>query len=88
MAITTVQVLTSWCRAPANTRAPLTNTLMPGGLGDLGDFSTEEVREAVKSFARLPANPFILSPYTLKRLTHLTIWVKDAQGLDEAVSFV
>jgi hypothetical protein len=84
--IATVQILT-WCRAPANTRAAVTSQLMPGGLTDLGDFSTEEIREAVKSFARLPANPFLLSPHTLKRLTQLTLWVKDAQRLDEPVSF-
>jgi hypothetical protein len=86
MAITILQILT-WCRAPAITRAPVTNALMPGGLDDLGDFTTEEIREAVKSFARLPANPFLLSPHTLKRLTQLTLWVKDAQRLDEPVSF-
>ena len=86
MAITLVQILT-WCRAPANTRATVTNSLMPGGLGDLGDFSSEDIREAVKSFGRQPANPFLLSPHTLKRLTQLTLWVKDAQRLNEPVKF-
>jgi hypothetical protein len=86
MAITVVQILT-WCRAPAKTRATVTNQLMPGDLSDLGDFSTEEIRGAIKNFARLPANPFLLPPHTLKHLTQLTLWVKDAQRLDEPVSF-
>jgi hypothetical protein len=60
---------------------------MPGGLEDLGDFTSEDIREAVKSFGRLPANPFLLSPHTLKRLQQLTLWVKDAIRLDEPVSF-
>jgi hypothetical protein len=86
MAIALVQLLT-WCRAAANTRAPVTAALMPGGLSDLGDFSTEDIKEAVKSFARLPNNPFILSPHTLKRLVQLALWVKDAQRLAEVVEF-
>lgn len=60
---------------------------MPGGLEDLGDFTSEDIREAVKSFGRMPVNPFLLSPHTLKRLTQLTLWVKDAVRLDEPVSF-
>ena len=60
---------------------------VPGGLGDLGDFSSKDIREVVKSFGRQPANPFLLSPHTLKRLTQLTLWVKDAQRLNEHVEF-
>ena len=52
MAIALNTILT-WCRAPVNTRAAITASLMPDGLSDLGDFSIEEIKDAVKTFARL-----------------------------------
>ena len=60
---------------------------MPGGLYDLADFSIEEIKEAAKSFTRLSTAPFTLSPHTTKRLTQLTLWVKDQVRLDADVSF-
>jgi hypothetical protein len=71
----------------AGKRAAIAEALMPDGLGDLADFSLEEIKEAAKSFSRLPANPFVLSPHTTKRLTQITLWVKDKRRLDVVVEF-
>jgi hypothetical protein len=63
MAIT-VNALLGWCRAPANTRAAVIAALMPGGVIELADFSVDEIKEATKSFSRLPVDDFVLSPHT------------------------
>jgi hypothetical protein len=68
-------------------RPQVISMIMPGGLGDLAAFTTEEVKEATKSFTRLPNNPFMLSPHTTKRLVQLTLWAKDQERLGIAVNF-
>ena len=60
---------------------------MPDGLDDLADFSIEEIKEASKSFARLPVSPFTLSPHTTKRLSQLILLVKDQVRLSADISF-
>jgi hypothetical protein len=57
---------------------------MPDGVSDLAGFSIDETKEASKTFTRLPANPFLLSPHTTKRLVQLTLWVKDQARLNVA----
>jgi hypothetical protein len=72
MAIT-INVILGWCRVAQASRAELTTMIMPGGLTDLADFTPEAVKEAAKSFARQPINPFVLSPHAMKRLVQLTL---------------
>jgi hypothetical protein len=86
MAIT-VNAILGWCRAPANTRVAVIAALMPGGINELADFSVDEIKEATKSFSRLPVGAFVLSPHTTKRLVQLTLWVKDKERLDEDPTF-
>ena len=61
--------------------------IMPNGMTDLADFTTDEVKEAAKSFTRLPGNPFMLSPYSIKRMVQLSLWAKDQIRLDAATTF-
>jgi hypothetical protein len=82
-----VNTVLGWCRAPANTRVALTTALMPGGMSELADFSIDEIKEATKSFSRMPIGPFVLSPHTTKRLVQLTLWVKDQERLAEDPTF-
>ena len=86
MAIT-VNALLGWCRAPVPTRAEVIAAFMPGGIIELADFSVDEIKEATKSFSRLPVGVFVLSPHTTKRLVQLTLWVKDKARLDEDPTF-
>ncbi len=82
-----INTILGWCRVANANRADVSNMLMPGGLAELSEFSTDEVKEAVKSFTRLPANAFMLTPHTMKRLVQLTLWVKDQRRLDEDAEF-
>jgi hypothetical protein len=87
MAIAVTTILT-WCRLnTAAKRAAVTEALMPDDLSHLAGFSTNEIKEASKTFSRLPANPFLLSPHTTKRLVQLTLWVKDQARLDIVAEF-
>jgi hypothetical protein len=87
MAITVNAILT-WCRiTTAPKRAAVTEALMPDGVSDLAGFSIDEIKEASKTFTRLPANPFLLSPHATKRLVQLTLWVKDQVRLNVAAEF-
>jgi phage tail protein X len=86
MAIT-VNVILGWCRVAQASRAALSTNLMPDGLIDLADFTPEEVKDAAKSFARQPIEPFVISPHTMKRLVQLTLWVKDQRRLDINAEF-
>jgi hypothetical protein len=76
-----INTILGWCRVAKIHRGEVANMLMPGGLDELPVFSTDKVKEAVKSstrlpanpvkeavksFARLPANPFMLSPHRMK----------------------
>jgi hypothetical protein len=61
--------------------------LMPGGVIELAHFSVDEIKEATKSFSRLPVDAFVLSPHTTKRLVQLTLWAKDKARLDEVPMF-
>jgi hypothetical protein len=54
-----VNTILQWCgAAPAASRTAVTAALMPGGMSELADFSVDEIKEAAKSFARLPVGPF------------------------------
>jgi hypothetical protein len=87
MAITVNAILT-WCRiTTVAKRAAVTEALMPDGLNDLAGFSVDEIKEASKTFTRLPANPFLLSPHTTKRLVQITLWVKDQVRLNVVAEF-
>jgi hypothetical protein len=61
-----------------NRQATVVSELMPGGLNDLGQYSQEEIREAIKGFKTLPtiADRFSLSALTTKRVVQLALWVK------------
>jgi hypothetical protein len=60
-----MNVILGWCRvAQAMSPAALSANLMPGGLIELADFTPEEVKDAAKSFARQPIDPFVISPLT------------------------
>jgi hypothetical protein len=83
----TVNVILGWCRVAQPSRAALITNLMPGGLIELADFTPEEVKDAAKSFARQPVDPFVISPHTMKRLVQLTLWVKDQRRLDIVAEF-
>ena len=61
--------------------------IMPNGMADLADFTTDEVKEAAKSFTRLPNNPFMLSPYSIKRIVQLSLWAKDQIRLNDTTTF-
>jgi hypothetical protein len=54
---------------------------------DLADFTTDEVKEAAKSFTRLPDGPFMLSPHSTKRIVQLSLWAKDQIRIDAATTF-
>jgi hypothetical protein len=83
----TVNVMLGWCRVAQPSRAALMTNLMPGGLIELADFTPEEAKDAAKSFARQPVDPFVTSPHTMKRLVQLTLWVKDQRRLDVVAEF-
>jgi phage tail protein X len=78
----TINVILGWCRIAAAHRAEVIAMIMPNGMTDLADFTTDEVKEAAKSFTRLPNNPFMLSPYSIKRMVQLSLWAKDQIRLD------
>lgn len=82
-----INVMLGWCRAPANTRAEIAAALMPGRLLELGDFTIKEIKEATKGFSCLPANAFVVSPHTTKRLIQLALWVQDAERLGLPAEF-
>ena len=71
--------LLTWSRVVANKRATVTSELFPGGLGDLNDYSSEDIRDAVKNFRNHPTatQRFNVSAHTTKRLVQLSLWVKD-----------
>ena len=71
--------LLTWSRVVANKRATVTSELFPGGLGDLNDYSLEDIRDAVKNFRNHPTATlrFNVSAHTTKRPLQLTLWVKD-----------
>jgi hypothetical protein len=82
-----VNTILQWCgAAPVATRIALTAALMPGGMAELANFSVDEIKEAAKSFARLPVGPFVLSPHTTKRLVQLELWAKDQEHLNQEPS--
>jgi hypothetical protein len=83
----TANVILRWCRVAQLSRAALSTNLMPGGLIELAEFTPEEVKDATKSFARQPVDPFVISPDRMKRLVQLTLWVKDQRRLDVAAEF-
>jgi hypothetical protein len=78
MVVDNDQLLT-WSRVANNRRPTVTSELFPGGLGDLNDYSADDIRDAVKNFRSHPtANQrFNVSAHTTKRLVQLTLWVKD-----------
>jgi hypothetical protein len=79
-----INTILSWCgAAPLATRVALSAALMPGGMAELADFSVDEIKEAAKSFARLPVGPFVLSPHTTKRIVQLALWAKDQERLNQ-----
>jgi hypothetical protein len=82
-----INTILGWCRVAVANRPQVINMIMPGGLEDLADFNTDEVKEETKSFTRLPKNPFMLSPHTTKRLVQLTLWAKDQERLGIAIIF-
>jgi hypothetical protein len=88
MVITTNAILT-WCRVPNNRRAAVTAELAPGGLEELADYTSDEIREAIKGFKTLPnqADRFNLTALATKRITQLALWVQDRVRLAQAVSF-
>jgi hypothetical protein len=83
----TMNVILGWCRVAQGSRVALSTNLMPGGLIELADFTPEEVKDAAKSFARQPIDPFVVSPHTMKRLVQLTLWVKDQRRLELDTEF-
>ena len=42
--------LLTWSRVVANKCATVTSELFPGGLGDLNDYTSEDIHDAVKNF--------------------------------------
>ena len=88
MVITNNELLT-WSRVPNAKRVVVTAELFPGGLSDLNDYSLDDIRDAIKSFRTHPTvnQRFNLTPYTMKRLTQLTLWVKDKVRIGHAATF-
>ena len=85
--VVTVNAILGWCRITAVNRAEIVTMIMPNGMADLADFTTDEVKEAAKSFTHLPNNPFMLSPSSIKRIVQLSLWAKDQILLDTATAF-
>ena len=81
--------LLTWSRIAANRQVQVTNELFPGGLEELNDYATEEVKDAVKNFrSHLTANQrFSASANSTKKLVQLTLWVKDRIRLGQDVEF-
>jgi hypothetical protein len=88
MAIDDDTILT-WLRVAANRRFQVTNELFPGGLEDLNDYTSEEIKDAVKNFRSHPtANQrFVVSANSTKKLVQLTLWVKDRIRLGQVAEF-
>ena len=88
MAIDTLVLLT-WSRVTAARRAQLTTELFPGGLADLNDYTSEDIKDAAKNFRSHPTvnQRFNVSAISTKRLVQLTLWVKDRIRLGQAVEF-
>ena len=89
MPISVNQILT-WCGVANARRAAVIAELMPNGLTDLDYFTTEDIQNAIKGFARNPvqvADRFNLSAACSKRITQLALWVKDRIRADHDVFF-
>ena len=78
MVIANDQLLT-WARLANNSLATVTNEMFPGGLDDLSDYSSDDIKDAVKNFRNhtTAARRFNVSVHSTKRLVQLTLWVKD-----------
>jgi hypothetical protein len=83
----TINTIWAHCRVQQARRAVVTEELCPGGLIDLKDFTTADIKEAIKGFKSLPNNPFCLTAGTTKRLTQLALWAKDRVRLNQQVEF-
>jgi hypothetical protein len=81
--------LLEWSRVAAARRAQLTTELFPGGLADLNEYTTEDIKDAAKNFRSHPTTNrrFNISAISTKRLVQLTLWVKDRIRLGQAVEF-
>ncbi len=81
--------LLTWTRVANNRRATVTNEIFPGGLEDLNDYSSEDIKDAVKNFRSHPTvnQRFTISAHTTKRLVQLTLWVKDKIRLGQEPTF-
>jgi hypothetical protein len=69
----------TWARVDNARIAAVTGELFPGGLEDLNDYSSDDIKDAVKNFRNHPTanRRFNVSAHTTKRLVQLTLWVKD-----------
>ena len=78
MVVDNDEILT-WARVDNARIAAVTGELFPGGLEDLNDYSSDDIKDAVKNFRNhTTANRrFNVSAHTTKRLVQLTFWVKD-----------
>ena len=87
--VVAIDTILTWSRVANNRRAAVTNELIPGGLGDLRDYTIEDIKEAIKGFKSLPRaqDKFSLSAHTTKRMVQLTLWVKDRARLVQPIEF-
>jgi hypothetical protein len=88
MAIAIVTLL-EWSRVAQGRRAQLITELFPGGLADLNEYTTEDIKDAAKNFRNHPTpnQRFNVSAISSKRLVQLTLWVKDRIRLGQVVEF-
>jgi hypothetical protein len=47
--VVTINTILGWCRIAAEHRAEVVTMIMPNGMTNLADFTTDEVKEAAKS---------------------------------------
>jgi hypothetical protein len=85
--VVTINTILGWYRIATYHKAKVIKMIMPNGMTDLADFTTNKVKEAAKSFTHLPNNPSMLSPHSTKRIVQLSLWVKDQIRLDATTTF-
>jgi hypothetical protein len=83
-----IDTLLGWCNVPDNRKNAVTQDLIHDGLEDLSNYSVEEIKDAIKGYKTQTGAPkFTLSLVATKRLTQLSLWVKDRTRLLHPVEF-
>ena len=88
MTIATNQILI-WCCTIKDRQAEVAAKLIPGGLIDLNNYSTDDIKDTFKRIRHLPdqQDRFHVSTLSTQRVMQLVLWVKDRVRLLQPVEF-